>query len=202
MRLAASFTSAEVLRFSTTPPASVLWAMAAEETLSVTGKPSFSAAAAASDAWHTMPSGTLSPCAFRSCFALYSLNTCAFAPVVRGGSISGGSSLRAQLRPMKAAASKAVSASSSPIMGATPRLESSSASGSGMPSGKEETTAARAPVACDAAAMARAVVTQLAGFIFGCVGVSRITMPTSKPPFSTSVKVAMSFSGWPQMKVW
>ena len=71
-----------------------------------------------------------------------------------------------------------------------------------MPSESEATTAARAPVAFEAAAMARAVVAQLSGFIFGWVGVSRITMPTSKPPFSTSVKVAVSFSGWPQMKVW
>ncbi len=50
--------------------------------------------------------------------------------------------------------------------------------------------------------MARAVMAQESGFILGCVGVSRMTMPTSKPPFSTSVKVAVSFSGWPQMKVW
>ena len=38
-----------------------------------------------------------------------------------------------------------------------------------MPSDSEATTAARAPVAFDAAAMARAVVAQLSGFILGDV---------------------------------
>ena len=71
-----------------------------------------------------------------------------------------------------------------------------------MPSDSVATTAARAPVALAAAANARAVVVHDWGFIFGCVGVSRITMPASKPPFSTAVKVASSLSGWPQMKVW
>ena len=149
-----------------------------------------------------MPSGTERPCFFSSAFAADSLKMRSSLPLVSGGSMSGRVSVRAQLRPMKAAASKAVSASSRPIMGATPDSESSSASGSGMPSDSEATTAARAPVAFDAAAMARAVVAQASGFILGWVGVSRITMPTSKPPFSTSVKVAVNLSGWPQMKVW
>ena len=41
---------------------------------------------------------------------------------------------------------------------------------------------------------ARAVTSQAAGFILGWVGVSRISMPTSKPPASTAEKVAVSLS--------
>ena len=54
--------------------------------------------------------------------------------------------------------------------------------------------AARAPVAIAACFKQRAVTSQVAGFMRGLVGMSRITKPASKPPESTAEKVAVSFA--------
>jgi hypothetical protein len=82
-----------------------------------------------------------------------------------------------------------------------PAADRRSASDSGRHSGSEATKAARAPVFACASMKARAVTSHVSGFIEATVGMSRISMPMSKPPDSAAAKVAASLSSWFQMKV-
>ncbi len=136
MRVAAAFTSSALLRLRATPPASVLWAMAAEETLSVTGKPSCLGRRHGVAALQTRPSGTARPWDLRSCLASNSLNVRSSCRASRSSTTAGGASRRAQLRPMKAAASKAVKRIVETHHGGNAVAASSSARASGMHSGK------------------------------------------------------------------
>ena len=61
-------------------------------------------------------------------------------------------------------------------------------------SGKELTTAARAPVRREASISARAVATPASGFMCGLVGVSRISIAASNRPSSAAANVFSSCS--------